>query len=347
MRVVYNQQEFSDYLDQCMHISHEAPLLLDHFLDAAIEVDVDAVCDGEQVLIGGILEHIEQAGIHSGDSSCTLPPHSLSVEVQEELKQQVRQLALALGVVGLINVQFAIQNDAIYLLEVNPRSSRTVPFIAKATGVSLVNIAAKAMAGQTIEMQAVQEKSNPPYFAVKQAVFPFAKFPEEDPRLGPEMRSTGEVMGIDPYLGQAFAKAQWGAGNILPTGGEVFISVRDQDKQAIVKTAHDLRELGFSLIATRGTQAVLAQHNIVCETVNKVSEGRPHVVDLIKNGEIDFIINISRGRMAASNSSMIRKSAILNRICYATTLAGARATVLAMRYGGVGESRSLQRLHQE
>lgn len=346
MKIIYHQEDFVQYMKKVTHVSASAPLLLDHFLDGAIEVDVDAVCDGVDVVIGGILEHIEQAGVHSGDSSCTLPPHSLSVETQEAIKVQVKALAKALDVVGLINIQFAIQNDEIYLLEVNPRASRTVPFIAKASGVSLAKIAAKAMVGVSLKSQDVKERLDLPFYAIKQAVFPFAKFLGEDPRLGPEMRSTGEVMGIDIHLGQAFAKGQLGAGHHLPRSGRVFISVRDFDKSGVVDLAKSLIDLRFEIVATHGTAKFLRESGVSCEVVNKVSEGRPHIVDQIKNNDIQFIINISEGKMAASNSAEIRQSAIGHKICYATTLAGAKAACLAMRYGGVGQILSLQILHQ-
>lgn len=347
MKVIFNEKELIHYMQTVTGVSAESPLLLDQFLDDAIEVDVDAVCDGHQVLIGGILEHIEQAGIHSGDSSCTFPPHSLSPAIQERLKQQMRLMAKRLGVIGLINAQFAIKNDEIYVLEVNPRASRTVPFIAKATGLSLAKIAAACMVGISLAEQGMTQECLPPYFAIKNAVFPFAKFPGVDPILGPEMRSTGEVMGIGASFGQAFAKGQLSSGQRLPNHGRVFISVRDADKHRAAKVAKMLAEQGFAIIATRGTARALAAAGMHCEVVNKVNEGRPHIVDMIKNNEIQFIVNTTEGEQAIADSFSIRRNAVSRKICYTTTLAGAEAACLALLAGEIGDVNSIQSLHQQ
>jgi carbamoyl-phosphate synthase large subunit len=348
MAVIYNEKELTRYMRNSVDVSEESPLLLDHFVDDAIEVDVDAVCDGENVVIGGILEHIEQAGVHSGDSSCTLPPHSLSEALQDELRRQVVAMAKALGVVGLINAQFAIKNDEIYVLEVNPRASRTVPFIAKATGMSLAKIAAKCMVGESLPAQGVvAEAVITDYFTVKQAIFPFAKFPGVDPILGPEMRSTGEVMGIAPRFGEAFAKGQLSGGMRLPANGRVFISVRDADKQRIVKTAASLSEMGYEVVSTRGTAGVLQAAGVTCSIVNKVTEGRPHIVDMIKNDEIAFVINTTEGEQATADSFSIRRSAVQHKVCCTTTIAGAEAACEAMRHELQDSTvKSLQELHQ-
>ncbi|OGT68534.1 MAG: carbamoyl phosphate synthase large subunit [Gammaproteobacteria bacterium RIFCSPHIGHO2_12_FULL_45_9] len=330
MQVVYNEDELSEYMRTRAVLSATEPLLLDHFLDDATEVDVDAVCDGTDVLIGGILEHIEQAGVHSGDSACAFPPHSLTPALQSELKEQVRQLAHALQVVGLINVQFAIQKGKIYLLEVNPRASRTVPFLAKATGLSLAKIAAKCMVGHTLREQGYLQEVIPPYFSVKKPVFPFNKFPDVDPLLGPEMRSTGEVMGIGDTFGEAYFKAQLAVGDSLPSGGLAFVSVRDADKQAAVFVAEQLRANGFEIVATGGTAQALLAAGVSCERVNKVTEGRPHIVDRIKNDEIHFIVNTVEGERASSDSVAIRVAAVLHRIPYVTTLSGAEAVCSAL-----------------
>lgn len=348
MRVVFHEQELVKYImRESQHVSPDQPLLLDYFLDDAIEVDVDAVCDGERVLIGGILEHIEQAGVHSGDSSCTLPPHSLSDELQDRLREQVRQIAVELNVIGLINTQFAILNDEIYILEVNPRASRTVPFIAKATGLSLAKIAARCMVGETLEKQGFSEEQIPAYSAVKLPVFPFNKFPGVDPILGPEMRSTGEVMGIADDFGEAFAKGRLSTGQVMPSGGTAFISVRDADKLRAVKVAQRLIESGFKVVSTKGTATVLQTNGVPCEIVNKVAEGRPHIVDMIKNNEINFIINTTEGEQAIEDSYALRSSAIQAKICYTTTLAGGEAACLALKHTDVGDVRSLQELHQQ
>lgn len=346
MKVVYHEKELTRYMTQDVIVSSEQPLLLDHFLDDAIEVDVDAVCDGQDVLIGGILEHIEQAGVHSGDSSCTFPPHSLSKDLQDRLREQIRQLAKELGVIGLINAQFAIQGDDIYVLEVNPRASRTVPFIAKATGLSLAKIAACCMVGVTLREQGTVEERIPPYFTVKKPVFPFDKFAGVDPILGPEMRSTGEVMGVADHVGRAFAKAWLGAGDVMPKEGSAFVSVRDADKKRVLKVARSLRDEGFTILSTRGTAKALESAGIECKLVNKVTEGRPHIVDMIKNDEVSFVVNTTEGEQAIEDSYTIRRSAIQHKVCYTTTLAGAEAAVLALITESSNEIHKLQDLHQ-
>jgi len=341
-------------MKNAVSVSNDAPVLLDRFLDDAVEVDVDAICDGEQVLIGSIMEHIEQAGVHSGDSACSLPPYSLSAEVQDQLRVQTRQLALKLGVVGLMNIQFAIQftdqadgsGANIYLLEVNPRASRTVPFVSKATGVPLAKIAARCMAGISLKEQGVTEEVVPKTFAVKESVFPFVKFPGVDPLLGPEMKSTGEVMGVGETFGMAFAKAQLGAGVDLPTKGRVFISVRERDREHAVSLGRELVAKGFDLVATSGTGSSLREAGIAFRQVNKVYEGRPHIVDMIKNGDIALIINTTEGKKAIGDSYTIRSSALQHKVSYTTTIAGANATIRALDYLEVNAVTRLQHLHE-
>ena len=347
MEIVYNEAELQDYLDHNAYISKDTPLLLDRFLDQAIEVDVDAICDGKQVLIGGILEHIEEAGVHSGDSSCTLPPFSLGGVVQDELREQITKMALELGVCGLINAQFAIQGDDIFLLEVNPRASRTVPFVSKATGLPLAKIAARCMASISLDAQGQLREVVPSFYSIKQAIFPFTKFQGSDPILGPEMKSTGEVMGLAKRFGEAFAKGQLGSGIQLTPTGRVFVSVRDADKPFIAAIAKDLVALGFGIYATRGTAQTLEAAGIPCERVNKVLEGQPHIVDKIKNEEVSYIVNTTEGKHAIADSFIIRKHALLNKVHYTTTLAGAKATCLALKYGHQGKVQSLQTWHQQ
>lgn len=347
MEVIHNEQQFEQYLQSGIEITPRSPLLLDQFLDDAIEADVDAVCDGENVLIGGILEHIEQAGIHSGDSSCVLPPHSLNTKIQDKLREQIRKIAKELGVIGLINAQFAIKNDEVYILEVNPRASRTIPFISKATGVPIAKIAALCLVGKNLKEQGRLEEKIPPYFAIKQAIFSFEKFPGVDPLLGPEMRSTGEVMGIGKTFGEAFAKGQLSGGRLIPKKGKVFISVRDSDKRKIATVAKKFHELGFAIVATKGTARALEEANIPFQIVNKVKEGRPHIVDMIKNDEIGFIINTTEGKQAFSDSYEIRRSAVQHRVCYSTTLAGGQAACLASQYDGHASVNSLQELQNK
>ena len=347
MEVVFNEDDLRTYMTHAVRVSNDSPVLLDRFLDAAIEVDVDAVCDGEQVLIGGIMEHVEQAGVHSGDSGCSLPPYSLSAEIQDEIRDQTRKLAMALNVVGLMNIQFAVQNGVVYVLEVNPRASRTVPFVSKTTGLALAKIAARTMIGRKLkDMDATVERV-PPYFSVKEAVFPFAKFPEADPILGPEMKSTGEVMGTGRTFGEAYAKAQSASGVILPRNGVCLISVRERDKPGAVGLARRLIAHGFSIVATVGTAQVLEESGIVCRRANKVREGRPHIVDMIKNDEIDLIVNTTEGKQAIRESNSIRREAVHRRVTYYTTLAAALATCEALEHIDEVEVNRLADLHRE
>ncbi len=347
MEIVYNEEELNRYMKTAIMVSNDSPVLLDRFLDDAIEVDVDAICDGKDVVIGGIMEHIEQAGVHSGDSACALPTYSLNEEIKDRMREQVRQMALELGVVGLMNTQFAIQGDNIYLLEVNPRASRTVPYVSKAIGVPLAKVAARCMAGLSLAEQGVTEEVIPEYYSVKEAVFPFIKFQGVDPILGPEMKSTGEVMGVGRSFGEAFAKSQLAASVVLPTGGKAFISVRGVDKAAITDVAKDLTSLGFELLATRGTQKVLEDAGIVCGQVNKVAEGQPHIVDMIKNDEINLIVNTTEGRQSVADSTEIRRAALQHQVNYTTTLAAARATCQALSSKDNDTVNCLQSLHGE
>ena len=346
MEIVHNEGELRRYMRAAVAVSNDSPVLLDRFLDDAIEVDVDAICDGESVLIGGIMEHIEQAGVHSGDSACSLPPYGLSSALQDELRSQTERMAKALGVVGLMNVQYAVQGGVVYVLEVNPRASRTVPFVSKATGVSLARVAARCMVGQSLHRQGVTEERVPRYYSVKESVFPFVKFQGVDPLLGPEMKSTGEVMGVGRSFGEAFGKSQLGAGMVLPAGGVAFLSVRDADKARVVRVARDLVELGFEVVATRGTAEVISAAGVPCRRVNKVKEGRPHIVDMLKNGEVSLIVNTTEGEQAIADSYAIRRTALKNKVAYTTTLAGARAVVMALRGPGSGEVHRLQDLHR-
>jgi carbamoyl-phosphate synthase large subunit len=327
--------------------SDDAPVLLDHFLNAAIEVDIDAVSDGKQVVIGAIMQHIEQAGVHSGDSACSLPPYSLDAAVQDEMREVVRSMALELGVVGLMNVQLAYQDGKVYVIEVNPRASRTVPFVSKCIGVSLAKVAARCMAGRSLAEQGFTSEAVPRYFNIKEAVFPFNKFPGVDPILGPEMKSTGEVMGTGETFAEAFFKATQGAGEHLPTGGRAFVSVRDVDKHAVVKVARDLVALGFSLVATRGTHLALKAAGVESQHINKVQEGRPHIVDMLKNGDITLIVNTTEGRQAIADSAVIRRTALGQSVFYTTTLAGADAICRALEIGEPAAVRRLQDIHSE
>ncbi|HEV8096181.1 MAG TPA: carbamoyl-phosphate synthase large subunit [Burkholderiales bacterium] len=348
MEIVHERSELERYMESAVKVSNDSPVLLDRYLSDAIEIDVDAVSDGQDVLIAGIMEHIEQAGVHSGDSACCLPPHSLASHLERELRRQTVLLARALEVVGLMNVQYAIQRDTVYVLEVNPRASRTVPFVSKATGVQWAKVAARCMAGASLSSQRVTREVVPPYFSVKEAVFPFVKFPGVDTILGPEMKSTGEVMGVGMTFGEAFVKSQIAAGVRLPKGGRAFVSVRDGDKLAAVSVARDLRELGFDVLATRGTQKVLAAHGIDATTVNKVAEGRPHIVDMIKNGEVSFIVNTAEdSRTAKSDSRSIRVTALAQQVTYYTTIAGARAACNGMRALAELRPYRLQELHSQ
>jgi carbamoyl-phosphate synthase large subunit len=320
-------------------------VLLDRFLDDAIEVDVDAISDGKQVVIGGIMQHIEQAGVHSGDSACSLPPYSLSEAVQDVLREQSKAMALELGVIGLMNVQFAVKGGDVYVLEVNPRASRTVPYVSKCIGTSLAKVAARCMAGQSLEAQKFTREIRPEHFFVKEAVFPFVKFPKVDPILGPEMKSTGEVMGVGETFAEAFGKAALAAGEHYPTGGTAFISVRDTDKPAAVEVAGKLAALGFKLLATHGTAALIQAAGIDVTPVNKVIEGRPHIVDMIKNGQVNLIINTTEGKQAIHDSFTIRRSALQHKVTYTTTIAAARAICEALKLDDEIDVRRLQDLH--
>ncbi|NNM00365.1 MAG: carbamoyl-phosphate synthase large subunit [Gammaproteobacteria bacterium] len=348
MEIVYHEDSLRRYMREAVAVSEDSPVLLDRFLDQAIEVDVDCICDGEAVYVGGVMEHIEQAGIHSGDSACALPPHNLSLAVQDEIRRQVAQMATHLGVIGLMNTQFAVQGDDIYIIEVNPRASRTVPFVSKAIGVPLARVSARCMVGQSLAEQGLSARGpDMSRFAVKEAVFPFIKFPGVDPLLGPEMRSTGEVMGVGDSFGEAFAKAQQGAYMTLPRSGKVFISVRDRDKPAAVKLGERFAALGFSIIATKGTAAALAGAGVACETINKVQEGSPHIVERVTEDGIDLIINTTSGEQSIADSSTIRQSALRFGVPYTTTIAGATAVVMAIELPEDEQVRTLQELHKE
>ena len=347
MEVVHSEDELMSYMDAAIGVSNESPVLLDHFLDLATEIDVDVICDGENVLIGGIMEHVEQAGVHSGDSGCSLPPFSLSAGIIDELREQVVKLALQLKVVGLMNTQFAIQNNVVYLLEVNPRASRTVPFVSKATGIPLAKVAARVMVGESLAAQGFTEERKPQYYSVKEAVFPFVKFPEADPILGPEMKSTGEVMGVGRSFGEAYAKAQLASGITLPRSGSALISVRDLDKAGAVELAQVLISLGFDIVATHGTAEALEAAGVPCLRANKVREGRPHIVDMIKNDEINFIVNTTEGKQAIKESQSIRAEAVHKNVTYYTTLGAAVATCRALRHLDDSDVNCLQDLHKE
>ena len=351
MEIVHEQSELERYMREAIKVSNDSPVLLDRFLNDAIEVDVDAISDGTEVIIGGVMEHIEQAGVHSGDSACSLPPFSLSPELQEELRRQTVAMAKALKVNGLMNVQFAIQNgpegDVVYVLEVNPRASRTVPFVSKATGLPLAKIAARCMAGRSLADQKVTHEIVPPYYCVKEAVFPFIKFPGADTILGPEMKSTGEVMGVGETFAEAFVKSQLGSGERLPKSGKVFVSLRDADKERVLDIARVLTGMGFTLVATHGTAKALEAGGLAVTRINKVAEGRPHIVDMIKNGEIVFIINtVEEKRSAIRDSYSIRRAALQRRVTLYTTLAGARAAANGMAQARELQVYSLQNLHK-
>ena len=346
MEIVYREEDLLRYMNDAVRVSEDSPVLLDRFLSAAIEVDIDAVSDGEQVVIGAIMQHIEQAGVHSGDSACSLPPYSLPADVQESMRDVVRKMSLELGVCGLMNVQLAWQDHEIYVIEVNPRASRTVPFVSKAVGVSLAKVAARCMAGQSLDSQGVTKEIVPPYYSVKEAVLPFNKFPGTDPILGPEMKSTGEVMGTGETFAAAFARAQLGAGDDPPTSGLCLISVRDADKPAAVEVAGRLVAQGFTLAATGGTASALEAAGLAVRTVNKVAEGRPHIVDLIKNDEAAMIINTTEGRRAILDSASIRASAEQHKVFYTTTLAAAEAVCMALEQETDITVRRLQDLHE-
>lgn len=345
MEIVHKETELKRYMNEAVQVSHDSPVLLDRFLSNAVEVDIDAVCDGEQVVIGAIMQHIEQAGIHSGDSACALPPYDLPQNVQDAMREQVKRMALELGVIGLMNTQLAWQDDEIYVIEVNPRASRTVPFVSKCIGVSLADIGAQVMAGKRLEDIGFTKEIIPGYFSVKEAVFPFDKFPGVDPILSPEMKSTGEVMGIGDSFAEAFSKAHIGTGQSMPVAGKAFISVREVDKPASLKLAAGLINLGFTLVATGGTQKTLINAGFECELVNKVMEGRPNIVDKIKNDEITFVVNTTEGRQAINDSSLIRRSALQHKVAYATTLTGGLAVMEGLAFGEEQEVRRLQDMH--
>ena len=348
MEIVYKEDELKRYMKEAVQVSEDSPVLLDRFLSAAIEMDVDAVSDGKDVVIGAIMQHIEQAGVHSGDSACCLPPYSISAEDQDKMRDQVKRMAIELGVIGLMNVQLALQDGEVYVIEVNPRASRTVPFVSKCIGVSLAKIAARCMAGKTLAEQGFTKEIVPLFFSVKEAVFPFAKFQGVDPILGPEMKSTGEVMGVGDSFPEAFAKAMVGAGDAFPQQrGKAFVSVRNPDKAGVITVARQLLDLGFDLVATRGTAKTLEEAGMPVEPINKVTEGRPHIVDSIKNGDIDIIVNTTEGRQAIADSSTIRRSALAKKVCYTTTLAGGDALCKAIAFGEEKEVRRLQDLHKK
>jgi carbamoyl-phosphate synthase large subunit len=355
MEIVHEQRDLERYMREAVKVSNDSPVLLDRFLNDAIEVDVDCISDGQTTFIGGVMEHIEQAGVHSGDSACSLPPYSLSQDTIDELKRQTALMAKGLNVVGLMNVQFAIQQaevdgkiqDTVYVLEVNPRASRTVPFVSKATGLQLAKIAARCMVGKTLEQQGITKEVTPPFYSVKEAVFPFVKFPGVDTILGPEMKSTGEVMGVGTTFGEAFVKSQLGAGIKLPQSGRVFLSVKASDKPRAVQVARDLVNLGFTLCATKGTAAVISAAGIPVTPVNKVIEGRPHVVDMIKNHEIEMVVNtVEEKRSAITDSRAIRTSALASRVVTYTTIAGAEAAIQGMRHLDELRVYDLQGLHK-
>ena len=347
MEIVYGARDLERYFAGAVDVSNSAPVLLDRFLDQAVEVDVDAVADGKQVVIGAIMQHIEQAGVHSGDSACSLPPFSLPEETQNEIRRQVRALALELGVVGLMNVQLAVQDGDIYVLEANPRASRTVPFVSKCIGVSLAKVAARCMAGATLAEQGFTEEVIPHYVCVKESVFPFPKFPGVDPILGPEMKSTGEVMGVGDTFAEAFAKASLGAGERLPRGGTAFMSVKPSDRPFVGAVGRELAALGFAIVATRGTARCLQEAGVPCEVVNKVTEGRPDIADLLRNDAVDLIVNSTEGRQAIADSAVIRRLALRHKVCYTTTLSGGEAFCKAIRDGRVDTVRRLQDMHAE
>jgi carbamoyl-phosphate synthase large subunit len=347
MEIVHNRESLETYMRTAVSVSNDSPVLLDRFLNDAIEVDVDAVSDGKKVVIGGIMEHIEEAGVHSGDSACSLPPFSLSKKIQDRLRAQTEQLAKALKVIGLMNIQFAVKGNDIYVLEVNPRASRTVPFVSKATSRPLAKVAARCMAGTSLAQQGVVSEIIPSYYSVKEAVFPFIKFPGVDTVLGPEMKSTGEVMGVGRTFGEAFSKSQMAAGSAIPRGGRMFISLRDADQKPGIEVARYFSTHGFEVLATRGTAAVLEAAGVAVKPVNKVSEGRPHIVDMIKNDEIAIILNTVADPRSIADSYEIRREALLHKVTNYTTLAAARAACEGHKQAGEFDVNRLQTLHQE
>ena len=347
MEIVYNEEELKRYMREAVMVSNESPVLLDYFLSSAIEIDVDVVSDGSNVVVGAIMQHIEQAGIHSGDSACSLPPYNLSEDTQDQIRDHVTKLALELNVIGLMNTQLAYQDGEIYVIEVNPRASRTVPFVSKCIGHSLAKIAARCMTGQSLKDQAFTREITPKTFAVKEAVFPFNKFPGVDPILGPEMKSTGEVMGVGATFAEAYAKAQLGAGDLIGTKGNAFISVRDRDKPFVVEVAKRLNSLGYSVVATHGTAKVISEAGLEVTRVNKVVEGRPHIVDMLKNDEIQVVFNTTEGTQAIADSSMIRRTALRHNVYCTTTIAGALAVCEAVEFGQNFSVYTIQQLHAE
>ena len=347
MEIVYNEAELKRYMREAVRVSNESPVLLDYFLSSAIEIDVDLVSDGKKVVVGAIMQHIEQAGIHSGDSACSLPPYNLPMDVQNKIREQVTSIALELGVIGLMNTQLAYQDGEVYIIEVNPRASRTVPFVSKCIGQSLAKIAARCMIGKSLDEQGFSKEVIPTTFAVKEAVFPFVKFPGVDPILGPEMKSTGEVMGVGITFAEAYAKAQIGAGEVIERGGKAFISVRDRDKEFVVEVARKTLALGYSLVATGGTAKAIEAAGLPVERVNKVNEGRPHIVDMLKNDEIQVVFNTTEGRQAIADSSTIRRTALKHSVFCTTTIAGALAVCEALEFGTNLMVYTLQDLHKE
>jgi len=330
MEIVYDEKRLKDYMKRAVKASPEHPVLIDKYLEDAIEIDVDAISDGKDVIIGGVMEHIEEAGIHSGDSACSIPPHSLSLEIINKIRIYTKSLANELKVIGLMNIQYAVKDNDIYILEVNPRASRTIPFVSKATGIPLAKMAARVIAGRSLKDIGLTSEINISHTAVKEAVFPFDRFAGVDTLLGPEMKSTGEVMGIDKDFGRAYSKAQTSSGNTMPLSGKVFISVKDKDKPSLPPIVSKFLALGFSIIATKGTAAYLRKQELKVDAVNKVAEGRPNIVDLIKNREINFVINTVTGTKAQRDSFSIRESALQHGVTYTTTIAGAKAAVNAI-----------------
>jgi len=345
MEIVYKEEELKRYMKEAVQVSNEAPVLLDYFLNNAIEVDIDAVCDGEIVVIGAIMQHIEQAGVHSGDSACAFPPYNLPADVQDEMREQVKKMALELGVIGLMNTQLAYQDGEIYVIEVNPRASRTVPFVSKCIGHSLASIATRVMIGEKLSEIGFTEEIVPTLMNVKEAVFPFNKFQGVDPVLSPEMKSTGEVMGTGETFGEAFMKATIGAGDPMPVPGKAFISVRNMDKPGAINIAKSLVSMGYTLCATDGTAIAIAEAGLQVDTVNKVTEGRPNIVDMIKNDEISYVVNTTEGRQSTNDSAEIRRSSLQHKVPYTTTIAGAEAIVMALSYGEEQTVRRLQDMH--
>ena len=346
MEIVYNEAELRRYINEAVQVSNDSPVLLDYYLNAAIEIDVDVVSDGKECVVGAIMQHIEQAGVHSGDSACSLPPYNLPMDVQNEIRSQCIQLARELGVNGLMNAQLAYQDGMIYIIEVNPRASRTVPFVSKCIGVSLAKIAAKCMVGISLQTQGFTKEIVPNFYSVKEAVFPFNKFPGVDPILGPEMKSTGEVMGTGATFAEAFYKSQSLGEENIDMNGTAFISVREMDKPDLPEIARNFHELGFKLVATKGTAQVIAAAGIPVTAVNKVMEGRPHIVDMLKNDEIDLIVNTTEGRQAIADSATIRSTALRHGVYCTTTIASARAVYEALKFGGDISVNSLQDLNK-